>query len=550
MSIVFNPKNWLYFSCLLLLLCTNVYATSPETKSPPVESKIDRQSIQGEIYAHFSELTYATWAPDLNWNRLRDIYKNSDWQPKWLQNGKPGEKARLLRDAILNAHEHALLSEEYHAKALRYLWSARRNISLARLDMLITDAFLRYSVEVRAGYQYPRAVDPQWYMAPSPVKPLKLMQAYLDAENSETFLSELPPAHEGYKQLQQAMLSYQTLLETRGEWQPLPDGPLLKLGSWGYDVLLLRMRLLHEGYTLDREPADEYLLDRDLDQQIRLFQKRYGHQIDGIVGKRTRKSLNVTLHERITQIQQNMERWRWLPHELGSRYVMVNMAGYRLQYIENNKTALSMRVIIGKPFRATPAFRNDIKYLVVNPVWNIPPRIARDDLLPKIKEDSAFLKTNNIQVFESWSKKAAMLNPDEIDWQAMQQDDFKFKLAQAPGKTNSLGRIKFMFPNSFRVYLHDTPSRKLFNQRVRTFSSGCIRVERPISLAQAMLKDNQQWSKKALRQSIREGETLKIDLKQQVPIYLLYWTAWTDDQGVHFRDDIYQRNQQIISLES
>lgn len=529
-----------------LLSAVPLAKTADETPAEPAPP--ERQSISGEVFAHFSELTYATWAPDLNWGRLRSIYLQHKWKPLWLHERAPNEKAKLLLDAIIKAHEHALLSEEYHEAALRYLWAAKRDISLARLDLLLTDAFLRFSVELRAGYQYPRAVDHQWYMPPVKVEPAKLLQSYLDTSDPETFLQHLAPQHEGYQQLRQVMLTYQQLLHHKGEWKTLPPGPYLKLGSWGYDVLLLRQRLLHEGYPLDPEPRDEYLFDRDLDQQVRLFQRRYGHIIDGIVGKRTRRSLNITLAERIVQIQHNMERWRWLPYELGSRYVMVNMAGYRLQYIENNRTQLAMRVIIGKPFRATPAFSNTIKHLVLNPVWNIPPRIAREDLLPKIKQNPEFLQANHIRVYQNWKKDAAQLDPDNVNWDALEEENFHFKLAQAPGEHNSLGRIKFMFPNSFRVYLHDTPSRELFNRRIRTFSSGCIRVERPISLAKVLLRDQKTWSKRSLREHIRSGETLRVDLKQEIPIYLLYWTAWVDEDGIHFRDDIYQRNQRIIGV--
>lgn len=235
---------------------------------------------------------------------------------------------------------------------------------------------------------------------------------------------------------------------------------------------------------------------------------------------------------------------------MGEKYVMVNMAGYRLYVIENNKPKFDMPVIIGKPYKATPAFSDEIQYLEFNPTWRVPPSIAKDSFLPKLREDTNFLKTNNIRVYENWKADAKELDPDEIAWSDLEEDDLKFRFEQSAGEKNSLGRIKFMFPNSFRVYLHDTPSRNLFARHVRTFSSGCIRVSRPVTLASYLMGRNYGWSPSEVRQLIDKQTTQRINLAKKVPIYLLYWTAWVDKGHiVQFRKDIYERNNKITPYE-
>ena len=328
----------------------------------------------------------------------------------------------------------------------------------------------------------------------------------------------------------------------------MPSGPSLRLGMTHPQVVPLRERLIREGYSVAESPADPTLFDRELERVVRIFQRNNGQVDDGIVGRLTRVSLNVSVYDRIEQIIHNMERWRWLPRDLGKRYVMVNMAGYRLFVVEKGETVMEMPVIIGKPYKATPAFANTMKYIEFNPTWKVPPSIAKEEFLPKLRQNANFLRANHIRVFENWKSDAAELNPEQIDWENMTEEEFKFKLEQDPGQHNSLGRVKFMFPNSFRVYLHDTPSRDLFARNVRTFSSGCIRISRPISLASYLLGENNGWSPREIRSLISKGETQRIDLKENVPIYLLYYTAWVGDNGfVQFRHDVYKRNRKITA---
>ncbi|MDH4274801.1 MAG: L,D-transpeptidase family protein, partial [Gammaproteobacteria bacterium] len=265
---------------------------------------------------------------------------------------------------------------------------------------------------------------------------------------------------------------------------------------------------------------------------------------DGVVGRGTRAALNVSMAARIAEIEKNMERWRWMPRSLGSRYVQVNMADYKLTVVEKGKTTMDMRVMVGKDYRSTPVFGNKIKYIEINPVWKVPARIARDDLLPKQREDPEYFLRKGIHVVTSWGTDGEEIDVNEIDWENVKTDEFPYKLQQEAGDKNSLGRMKFMFPNSFRVYLHDTPAKFLFERRIRTFSSGCIRVEQPVELAVKLL-DDPQWSTGNLESALATKQSRRLDLGKPIPIYLLYWTAWVENERVQFRPDIYGRNRAL-----
>lgn len=530
----------------LLLSWQGAVFAQKETKTPAVDIE---QPMVSELIRHLVLDDYEDWAEDLDWKRLRKFYADRQFQPVWLVDELPSEKAEIWRDTLLRAGDEGLDPKEYHSVAIRYLWRARRDVTKIRLELLLTDAFFRYAIEARAGYQYPRLVDNEWYITPPKVHPTEMLNSVLTAQNMQHELDAIPPQHSGYQKLKKALYRYRLMLQQQGEWPQVPRGSYLKLGSWDYQVSLVRKRLKQEGYPLDPTPADEYLFDRDLEKAVKIFQHHTGEKPDGIVGPMTRYAMNLTVEKRIEQIIQNMERWRWLPHEMGKRYIVVNMAGYRLYVIENNETVLEMPVIIGKPYKATPAFANKVQYLEFNPTWNVPPSIARENFLPKIKEDSNFLKTNHIRIYENWKSDAPEVDPENIDWAEMEPEDVKFKFEQSAGEYNSLGHVKFMFPNDFRVYLHDTPSRTLFFQNVRTFSSGCIRVSRPVTLASYLMGEDNGWSKSEVRKLISRGETQRVNLKQEVPIYLLYWTSWVDDGDiVQFRRDIYRRNKNITSI--
>ena len=323
----------------------------------------------------------------------------------------------------------------------------------------------------------------------------------------------------------------------------LPENASWDRGQTGDIADLLRERLGLSG-DLKQTPGGEGAdADLELFEGLRRFQARHGLDADGRMGPQTLQALNASLPERIRQIELNMERWRWLPRDLGARHIRVNVPAFDLSVIEDLQTVMSMRVVAGRHYRRTPVFSGLMDHLVINPDWNIPTRIAVQDILPKARKDPAYLSREKIRVFESWSRDAAELDPNGIDWARVTAEDFRYKLKKDPGPHNDLGRVKFLFPNKFDVYLHDTPAKRLFERSMRGFSSGCIRVEKPLDLAEYVLRSSPGWSRDAVSAAIDAGQLRTIGLGRKIPVHLIYMTASVDSEGrVLFWQDIYGRD--------
>jgi murein L,D-transpeptidase YcbB/YkuD len=314
----------------------------------------------------------------------------------------------------------------------------------------------------------------------------------------------------------------------------------------GDHIALLRQRLSVSGDLDPQANQGEHHYDEFLEKAVRRFQARCGLPPTGRIDEQTLDELNVPAAVRIRQIELNLERWRWIPHELGTRYLLVNAADYRLTVVENAQPLWDMRVVVGRDYRSTPVFSADLQYLEINPYWNVPQKIAVLDILPKVKQNPEYLIRKNFKVFENWRAGASEIDPLTVDWSKVTKRNFHFKLRKEPGPSNDLGRIKFMLPNRFAVYLHDTPNRKLFAKNYRSYSSGCIRLEKPLELAEYLLKDDPKWTYQNILRAVDSKENRIVRLKKAVPVHLLYWTAWVDPEGVvNFRNDIYKRDPRL-----
>lgn len=249
----------------------------------------------------------------------------------------------------------------------------------------------------------------------------------------------------------------------------------------------------------------------------------------------------------LRQIDATLERWRWLPESLGETYVLVNIAGFELQMVENGEEVLRKRVIVGQPFRQTPVFSDRIRYLVFNPDWTVPRTVMIQDQLPQIVRDPDYLSRLNISVYRGWGADRQKVDPLDVDWSSLNRNNFPYQLIQEPGPQNALGQVKFMFPNQYDVYLHDTPGRGLFMRSERSFSSGCIRVEQPFDLAQRLLAASPDWSREKIDRVVLEAEPRTVLLPEPVPVHIQYWTSWVDSEGrLQFRNDLYNRDARLI----
>ncbi|MCX5882950.1 MAG: L,D-transpeptidase family protein [Deltaproteobacteria bacterium] len=501
-----------------------------------------------------AELNSSAHSPVIYYHSIiSSFYGKYDFKPLWtLDTGLTPQAEQLVR-SIEEAGLDGLISEDYHLSRIRTLIADFKEAMLQRqsfdpqkqadLELLLTDAFLLFSYHLLSGRVMPNAVDSTWLFF-NPVSDISLIlnsNAY--SSRIESFFEGLRPAHAAYYRLRNVLQLY-IGIQKKGGWPSIPPGPSLRIGDTDDRVDKIRKRLI---VTKDIDPSARsvkpYEFDESLMKGVQQFQNRHGIEPDGVVGLSTQKAMNVAVEDRIRQIELNLERWRWIPRDLGYRYILVNIADYSLVVVENQTTVLEMRVVVGKAYRRTPVFSEKMKYLVLNPFWNIPVKIAVEDKLPIIRKNPLYLTQQHIKVFENWSEDAPEINPVIINWYQVNPSHFPYRLRQEPGPSNALGRIKFMFPNKFSVYLHDTPQRGLFKRASRDFSSGCIRIEKPVELAKYLLQNDPQWPNQKIMETIESGVTTVVRIKEPIPVHLLYWTAWVTEMGtVHFGNDIYDRD--------
>ena len=476
---------------------------------------------------------------------VRAFYGARQFSPAWQEAGRPELAVQLLA-AIGDTAVEGLSPDDYHLRQLATLvptFDKDSEAAAVERELLLTDAFLAIAAHYRYGRLDLRSVLPEWQPRSRNENHTVLLEAALASGDIRTALQRLLPNAAGYLALKNA-LRHHRQLASQGGWPAIPAGNRMEQGDNGGRVALLRQRLAVSG-DLAPEQAVGDNFDTALQGAVRRFQARHGLEKDGVIGEKTLAALNMPVDMRIRQLAANLERWRWLPEDLGRRHIMVNIAGFSLTVVEKQRKVMEMSVIAGRPDRPTPIFSSTIAYLVLNPYWEVPHDIAVKDLLPKVRQDRTYLQRLGIRVLPVNGANDTALDSTRIDWQRLDASRFRYRLRQDPGPTNFLGRIKFIFPNPYSVYLHDTPARELFKQESRAFSSGCVRVEKPLDLAALLLRDTPLGTEQALISALTGG-TRTVHLPTPMPIHLLYWTAWVDDQGAsHFRPDLYGHDRLI-----
>jgi len=338
--------------------------------------------------------------------------------------------------------------------------------------------------------------------------------------------------------MQGAVAKYEYIVR-RGGWKPVPDGPRLSIGSRGDRVIMLRERLAITGDLVDVS-EDGQKFDVNLEQAVRAFQIRMGLNANGVVDKQTLEALNVPAAVRLRTLQANLPRVVDLTKDLGSKYVVVNIPAAEVETVEDGHVYSRHVAIVGKDDRQTPEITSRITQLNFNPYWTVPVSIVRKDLLPKLREDPGYLNQMNIRVFQGYN--GPEVDAATVDWtQDIGEETYVFR--QDPGRINSMGSVKINFPNAHAVYLHDTPTKNLFSQAVRLFSSGCVRVDKVHVLTEWLLRGQEEWDRARIDTVATEGDRIDVDLKQPVPLRIVYLTAWAKSDGtVSFRPDIYSRD--------
>lgn len=477
---------------------------------------------------------------------LPAFYARRDFAPAWSDAHGPRPAARALVAFLEAVGEDGLDPRAYRIGLLRELLRQAESGEpppeagfIADLDFLLTDAFLLLASHLRAGRVNPATLHSEWVVGFEHAADfLPALERAIATGEVAPGMADFRPPHPEYARLRAALARYRGF-EREGPFPVLPDEARWQKGEGGETAALLRARLKREGDL----PEGSGEAEEALEAALRRFQGRHGLEVDGRLGPRTLGALNLPLAARIRALELNLERWRWLPRDLGDPHIRVNIPGFDLAAMAGGDPALEMRVVAGRVVRRTPVFSSSLDRIVFNPDWNIPRRIAVEDILPKARRDPGYLRREKIRVFEHWGPDAAELDPAGIDWSSLSARDFRFRLMKDPGAHNDLGRVKFLFPNPFAVYLHDTPSRALFSRAQRGFSSGCIRIEKPLELAAWLLSGDPRGTPEGIEALLSSGRTHTVRLKTPVPLHLLYMTAAVDPDGTaRFFEDLYGRD--------
>ena len=496
------------------------------------------------------------------------FYRERRFQLGWFKNHQPVAQVKSILAITNKAADEGLNPKDYQIKDISKMLaelekveddSVRRNKAEREADIALTGTYMKWANDYYRGVANPHdKKDTSWMVKPNKIKLNKALATFLGERKSRYNYYEFAPLHPEYDQLKQALATYRTQ-ERTGGWPTLPANTVLKPGQYSPAVASLRKRLLDSagGETASApaappakpgQPVDVAALTYDsaLEAAVKQFQQDAGLKPTGIVSGETLKQLNVPIGARIDQLILNMERWRWLPKKFEPNYLLVNIPEYTLHVMEDSKEAFNMRVIVGKVLHETPVFSDKMEYVVLSPYWNVPFSIIENELRGKLTANPNYLDHLDMEVVKGSGRKATAVDPGSIDWANVTQETFKYTLRRRPGPKNDLGDVKFIFPNSNDIYLHDTPHDELFSQSSRSFSHGCVRLSEPIKLANYLLRDRPEWDKQTVLDSIATRREKYITLKEKLPVYLVYFTAWADASGhPHFRDDIYGLDKKL-----
>ncbi len=384
-------------------------------------------------------------------------------------------------------------------------------------------------------------VSTEWVLHRPYANPIGMVEnAALGGSLKKQLHAATPTAYR-YKALQKELQRYMDI-KANGGWPTVLLQSKLKLGDSDEGVLALRERLRITGdYIPCENSVEDVVYDACLQSAVKRFQSRNGLVSDGVVGGGTQRVLNKSVDDRITTIRLNLDRIKWLAKRNAKRHIVINIPDFKFYFEENGKLRQTMRVVTGKPNHPTPIFSDTVEYIVLNPYWNVPKSIIQKEFVPKLIRNPNAMKRKGIEIRQGWGKNAKVINPKKINWRNyVDGTPMPFHFAQLPGKKNALGKVKFLFPNKFAVYMHDTPSKSLFKRSKRAFSHGCIRLQKPRELLKTFSTFNSNIDFDKAQSILKGKEKTHINLKEKVPVDVIYLTAWIDYDGkLQFRDDVY-----------
>lgn len=492
---------------------------------------------------------------------IHQFYGERSFQPAWIRDGRISEIAYEMRYEIGQSKFDGLNPSDYHFEVLNEYFSkfeaakkqgkSLSNPELAAVDVLLTDAFIMLGSHLSLGKLDPENLKTDWNILRNATElslDMRLNEALGGAGIRKT-LQTLYPSFIIYRKMRDGLRELYDDVERFdkrpfAQWKPLNTEKSIKPDESSPMMSEIRKRLYFWGYVDAYETVEDKVYDAELAEGIKKLQRRHGMEPDGVIGQGTIQALNQTPEMLIRTAAVNLERLRWLPDTLkDSELILVNTANFQLDFLHNRDTVFTSKVIVGKSYHATPQFSAEMSYIVFSPTWTVPTSITRTEIIPAVKKNRNYLASKNMKLLNS---SGGVVNPASIDWAKVNPKTFPYTVRQEPGESNALGLAKFMFPNKHSVYIHDTPSRSLFEREDRALSHGCIRIQRPFDFAKFLLSHDPTWTDERIQQSMRQSKEVTVKLNRKIPVAIIYMTYWANGGGeMFFRKDIYGRDAEI-----
>lgn len=480
---------------------------------------------------------------------LPRFYEERDYRPAW-SNFDSFDEAVL---AIEGSYLDGLLPTDYHAETLVKIADRIMSESnqskvdykwVAEFDILLTDAIFLYAFHLYNGKTDPYLLDLNWNFGYNdlPQDAPERLSLAIEERTITQRLNKLKPNLEEYRSLMDELAFYRLIAENGG-WGTIEEGGKIDPGTSDPRIPLIRKRLLVTNDLSNPTNMDSTTYDAELEKDIRSFQDRHGLDVDGVIGKGSFTALNIPVEKKIEMLRVNLERARWIMHNIPEDFLIVNIARFKAYVVKNNQIIHRTNVMVGKTYHKTPVFRAKLQYIEFNPTWTVPVSITRKEMIPKMQKDPEYLKKKNMVLLDA---SGSIVDQSTINFSTISANNFPYTVRQEPGPWNALGVVKFIFPNTHSVYLHDTPSKSLFSKANRTFSHGCIRTQNPLELASVLLEGTE-WNRTRIDELVDSKETKRVFIKPQLDVFLLYWTTGLmDTEKIFYLPDVYDRDQPIL----
>ncbi|MES2575714.1 MAG: L,D-transpeptidase family protein [Bacteroidota bacterium] len=459
---------------------------------------------------------------------LKDFYKSVGYQTVWQSK----KNRKIILKQFAKSEEEGLNPADYHLSKLEKYEkkiASLNNEAKIKYDLLLTRNFQRYLAHLNSGRLNPRTLYRDWDLKENKIDINKTIIFAIKNDSVAQKIEEKKPNNIIYKELKEALRIINTY--PKDNFTAIEITKKIIPKDTNSSLIGIKKRLIYWHYMKSKDSLTA-IYDNETAEAVKKFQFRHGLSADGVIGKGTIQSLNFSKKQRKEQILANLERWKWFPKEMGNEYVIVNVPDYKLSVVKSNDTMRVHKVVVGTAKRKTPILSSKLSAAVFNPTWTVPPTIIKEDVIPAITKSRSYLAQKNIKVYNR--------NGDSVsaeDWKLEYAKGYRY--VQSPGTFNSLGMVKILFPNHFSVYLHDTNHRDYFTKSMRSLSSGCVRVENPLALTEYLLDDTSDWNLEKITETLKSQKTKQIKIKKEVFVHILYWTAWSENNKLFFRDDIY-----------